>query len=134
MIEFFVHISTRILKGHFDLTRPTRAAARNWRWKRRTLGELEEENFHSVVRLEKRVRQDQRDDFGLAISRIPAAFCQQKLVFPMHPNFPGWKNYKRYRQIVTIWMLFLELMYFWHLCRNSHLVVVVAFPWDFLLP
>ena len=47
---------------------------------------LEGENFHSVVHLEKRVRPDKRDDFESVISRNPAAFCQQKLVFPRHPN------------------------------------------------
>ena len=99
---------------------------------------LEGENFHSVVHLKKRIRPDQRDDFESVISRNPVAFCQQKLVFPMHPNLRGWeKKYKWYRQIVAIWMLFLEvmkLMYFWHRCRHSHMDVVGVLPWDFLLP
>ena len=36
-----------------------------------------------------RERPDQRDDFESVISRNPAAFCQQKMVFPMHPNLCG---------------------------------------------
>ena len=51
--------------------------------------QLEGENFRSVVHLEKRVRPDQRDDFESVISRNTAAFCQQKLVFPTHPNLRG---------------------------------------------
>ena len=51
--------------------------------------QLEGENFRSVVLLEKRVRSDQRDDFESVISRNTAAFCQQKLVFPTHPNLRG---------------------------------------------
>ena len=41
------------------------------------------------MHLEKRVRPDQRADFESVIRRNPAAFCQQKLVFPTHPN-PLW--------------------------------------------
>ena len=54
-----------------------------------SMSTLEGENFRSVVHLEKRVRPHQRDDFESVISRNPAAFCQQKLVFPTHPNLRG---------------------------------------------
>ena len=50
---------------------------------------LEGENFRSVVHLEKRDRPDQRDDFESVIIRNPAAFYQQKLAFPTHPNLRG---------------------------------------------
>ena len=74
-----------------------------------------------LYNLEKRVRPDQGDDFESVISRNPAALCQQKLVFPTHPNLRGWqKKYKWYLQIA--FGCFSSRWWSWcifDLCRHS---------------
>ena len=76
-----------IKRFHLCLITPPTFRHRCQHWKGRTSVQLH-------------VTPDQRDDFESVISRNPAAFCQQKLVFPTHPNLCGWqKKYKWYWQI-----------------------------------
>ena len=92
-----------------------------------SMSTLEGENFRSVVHLEKRVlRPDQRDDFD---KQEPSDVLSAEIGFS-NASESSWMTEEV--QVVSanrIWMLFLEvmkLMYFFHLCRHSHLDVILG--------